>query len=222
MSGQRDSASPEVLNRVRRSLGRPKSEALVEAIPAFPEGVLRPQITLANRIEARDRFIQELEAISGCASLQTETGLEEALRQLVHQERIQRAAAWQTPGLQRLEIEVHLRRLGVEVIPPQAPYRTLATCDLGVTEVDFAIPETGTLGLFSSPEKPRQVSLLPRVHLAILTPGTIFTDLRSALQLAKGNRYLVLITGPSRTADIELKLTLGVHGPQRVVAWVIQ
>ena len=65
------------------------------------------------------------------------------------------------------------------------------------------------------------VSLLPRVHLAIFTPAVLRTDLHQALASAKGAGYSVFVTGPSRTSDIELTLTLGVHGPKALYAWVL-
>jgi L-lactate dehydrogenase complex protein LldG len=111
--------------------------------------------------------------------------------------------------------------LGVELVSPQAGMRAVAECDLGVTGVDAALPETGTLLLRSSPEKPRVVSLLPRIHLAILRPSALRADLHQAFAEVKGDGYVVLVTGPSRTADIELTLTLGVHGPKSLYAWLL-
>jgi L-lactate dehydrogenase complex protein LldG len=90
-----------------------------------------------------------------------------------------------------------------------------------VTGADGALPETGTLLLQASPERPRVVSLLPRIHLAILTPRVFLPDLHQALAAARGSGYSVLVTGPSRTADIELALTLGVHGPKTLVVWIL-
>ena len=83
------------------------------------------------------------------------------------------------------------------------------------------LPETGTIGLLSSTEKPRAVSLLPRVHLAIVTPAALRADMHQVFAEAKSSNYLVFITGPSRTADIELNVTLGVHGPRNLYVWMI-
>ena len=97
----------------------------------------------------------------------------------------------------------------------------VAECELGVTGVDVALPETGTLLLRSSPEKPRVVSLLPRVHLAILRRAALRADLHQVFSEVKQDGYCVLISGPSRTADIELTLTLGVHGPKALYVWLL-
>jgi L-lactate dehydrogenase complex protein LldG len=97
----------------------------------------------------------------------------------------------------------------------------MALCDLGITEADYLLPETGTLVLRSSAVKPRGVSLLPRVHLAIVRPEMLRADMHQVFAEAKDHHYLVFITGPSRTADIELTVTLGVHGPKNLYVWML-
>jgi L-lactate dehydrogenase complex protein LldG len=149
-----------------------------------------------------------------------EIELDVAVKDLVTEQEIRRAALWETAGLKRLRLAERLAACGVEIAPPGADKHQLAVCDLGVTEVDFALPETGTLGLLSSPEKPRAVSLVPRVHLAILAPAVVYADLHQVFAEAKKHDYLIFITGPSRTADIELTTTLGVHGPKGLYVWV--
>jgi L-lactate dehydrogenase complex protein LldG len=111
--------------------------------------------------------------------------------------------------------------MGVEVVSPYASNREVAECELGITGADFALPETGTLGLRSSIERPRTVSLLPRVHLALIQATCLRADLHQVLDEAKHDGYFVFITGPSRTADIELTLTVGVHGPKTLIVWVL-
>ena len=97
----------------------------------------------------------------------------------------------------------------------------MALCDLGITEADYLLPETGTLVLTSSTEKPRAVSPLPRVHLAIVRPEMLLADIHQVFAEAKDGNYRVFITGPSCTADIELTVTLGVHGPKNLYVWVV-
>jgi L-lactate dehydrogenase complex protein LldG len=147
--------------------------------------------------------------------------LQSALAELVKAEAVQKATLWATPDLRAWDVGGRLRALGVELVSPQADTRLVAECDLGVTGVDAALPETGTLLLRSSPEKPRVVSLLPRVHLAILRPSALRADLHQAFAEVRGDGYVVLITGPSRTADIELTLTIGVHGPRSLYVWLL-
>jgi len=96
----------------------------------------------------------------------------------------------------------------------------LFTFDVGITSAQAGIAETGTLVLDSSQERNRLVSLIPPVHIAILDASKIFLTLGETLAALEGGPELspaiTFITGPSRTADIELTLTLGVHGPQEL------
>ena len=109
----------------------------------------------------------------------------------------------------------------MDLVSPNADKHEMAKCDLGITEADFLLPETGTLVLRSSAEKPRAVSLLPRVHLAIVRAEMLRADMHQVFAEAKDKNYLVFITGPSRTADIELTTTLGVHGPKNLYVWMV-
>ena len=180
-----------------------------------------PPRTPGSPDEELDLLLREITALSGVTRRVTEADLDAALQALVREQGVRRATLWDTPDLTGLRIGARLQALGVEVVPAGAGKRALAECDLGVTEVDFALPETGTLALLSSPQKPRAVSLLPRVHLALLRPAALRADLHDVFAEAKNQDYLVFITGPSRTADIELTLTIGVHGPQALYVWAL-
>jgi L-lactate utilization protein LutC len=92
-----------------------------------------------------------------------------------------------------------------------------ATADVGITSVDYALADTGTLVLLSSPREARMISLLPPAHIAVVPRARILTGLDELFSLlpnpADSTSSMVLITGPSRTADIEQILVRGVHGP---------
>ena len=95
---------------------------------------------------------------------------------------------------------------------------------LGITGVDYAVAETGSVVLLPSPQLSRLTSLLPPVHLAIVRPQEVLGTLedlfllRGLARLDEGRMapYLNFITGPSRTADIEQQIVIGVHGPREV------
>lgn len=93
--------------------------------------------------------------------------------------------------------------------------------EIGLTGCEAALAETGTLAMVSSAGKPRTASLLPYVHVAVIRGGDILTGMGDFFERFRNRAellpYLVFITGPSRTADIELSLTLGVHGPGKVI-----
>jgi len=95
----------------------------------------------------------------------------------------------------------------------------------GITSADYALADTGTLVLLSSPEEARTISLLPAAHLAVVPRRRILTgldELFSRLERpADQTSSMVLITGPSRTADIEQILIRGVHGPGEIHVIVV-
>jgi L-lactate dehydrogenase complex protein LldG len=102
--------------------------------------------------------------------------------------------------------------------------RDQAEAEVGVTGCHAAIAETGSLALLSGPGSSRTVSLLPPLHVALVRPQDLcftmgeFFDSHAA-KIAEASSC-TFVTGPSRTADIELSLTIGVHGPGRVVVIV--
>ncbi len=91
---------------------------------------------------------------------------------------------------------------------------------IGVTGVFCAIAETGTLVLASGPDTPASVSLLPETHIAVVSQVVIVPTLEDAWDRLRAAatmpRAVNLVSGPSRTADIEQTVTLGAHGPARV------
>lgn len=93
---------------------------------------------------------------------------------------------------------------------------------VGITGIFCAIAETGTLMLLSGPDTPASMSLLPETHVAILPADRIVQSMEDAwalLRKEKGQlpRAVNFVSGPSRTADIEQTVTLGAHGPYRVL-----
>jgi L-lactate dehydrogenase complex protein LldG len=103
----------------------------------------------------------------------------------------------------------------------RSPRKEQALADVGLTGCDAAIAETGSLAMISAPGRSRIVSLLPPAHIAIVTPDRLTFSMAEffaghAEPLGRA-ASCTFITGPSRTADIELTLTLGIHGPGRVV-----
>lgn len=212
MSEQSRSA---ILGAIRNALQRKSEDKLVERPP-----VVSPR-QAATQIEELQLLIHEIQKLSGHAQLISPNQIQAALSELVQTYQVKQAVLWDTPTLRQLEMAVKLEKLGVRVVLAHADKQVLAECDLGVTEADFALPETGTLGLLSNVEQPRLVSLLPRLHLAIVKPSALRADLHQVFAEAKSHSYMILITGPSRTSDIELTPTLGVHGPRDVHVWVL-
>ncbi|HEY3582535.1 MAG TPA: lactate utilization protein [Pyrinomonadaceae bacterium] len=156
----------------------------------------QPSLSLVND------FKRNLEAADGhCIIVHNEAELAEALKPI-------------TEG----------KKVATSDAPP--PTKDLFNFDVGITRAQAAIAETGTLVLDSSVEHNRLVSLVPPVHIAILEASRIYATLAEALaMLQSGDEVspaITFITGPSRTADIELTLTVGVHGPQQLYVFIIE
>ncbi len=95
-----------------------------------------------------------------------------------------------------------------------------AEASAGITSADYALSATGTLVMLSSPREARMISLLPPLHIAVIPASAILADLDELLTIlplpAQDTSSMVMITGPSRTADIEQILVRGVHGPGEI------
>jgi L-lactate dehydrogenase complex protein LldG len=204
-----------ILDNIRQSLGRTAQSTL-----SLRPAIYKPRLPESLDSET-ERFLNEVKKLSGISQKLTSFDIDSFLKTLVAEQNIRKATVWNTPYLQQLQITNYLTSHGVELVSPNASKHDMALCDLGITEADYLLPETGTLILYSSAEKPRAVSLLPRVHLAIVRPEMLRPDMHQVFAEAKEKNYLVFITGPSRTADIELTVTLGVHGPKNLYVWMV-
>jgi L-lactate dehydrogenase complex protein LldG len=174
------------------------------------------------------RMASEVEEVGGTAHLVDDlAGAQQALRGLLKQYGVTRALCWQHPLLDRLGLDELLTSEHVEQIShatlaaldQDAQRSQMISADLGISSVTHAIAETGTLSVASQPGQERLASLLPPVHVAVITSDQILPDLLDLFTRLEESgpeslpSNLTLITGPSKTGDIELQLTTGVHGP---------
>jgi len=205
-----------ILNKVRTALGRSSSR---EPAPAPPARLAIPEWGPEERWR---RFACALEKLGGKAVL---AGDGAEARQYVAQLTCGRPAV--------ASLSPFLESCGIDELPgvrrrfrDAAELRAAcAAAEFGITGADYALAETGTLALFSSREEARLISLLPPVHVALLPASRLLTGLDELLGLvpdpAGVSSALVLITGPSRTADIEQILVRGVHGPGEIHVIVV-
>jgi L-lactate dehydrogenase complex protein LldG len=209
----------EFLQRIRRRLtpGEP---------PAHPGPLTGPARTLP--VDLLGEFEQRLTRVGGQVHRPDGVIATRLLvRDIITGRNSRHAILSDHAPLRELELEGLLTRLGLVVtavsaereISPAALKEIAAGADVGLTGAEYAIAASGTLVLAASAGHPRSVSLLPPLHLAFLRPEQLLPDL-AALVAALRRDYpaglpsgLALVTGPSRTADIEQTLSIGVHGP---------
>lgn len=208
----------EILRAVQMALAPFASSPL--EVP--PEARFAPR-QAKGRGEEAALLLKEVGLLSGKGRLiRSQQEFTAALAMVVEEEGIRKAAVSPHPLLEPYGLEQGLKELGVALLPPAASARELADCDLGVTVADAALPETGTIVLRTTLSQPDLLSLLPRVHLAVVSSENLLADLHHAFSLVKGDRHAVLVSGSSRTADIEKVLTLGVHGPKSFHLWCLE
>lgn len=192
------------LGRLRDALA--DAPALAGAHPPGPPPADVPPVRWApDAREPEARFAAALAAVR--ARLVPEAGLPEVLAEL------EVRTAVVTTDLVALPEGV--TRVGLEHV---------AEADAGVTAARAACAATGTLVLESSPEQPRLVSLLPRVHVAAVTRSTLVETAGDVLRRLGGAPLpsaLTLATGPSRSADINGEVVYGVHGPLAVLVVLV-
>lgn len=129
----------------------------------------------------------------------------------------QHHAVWaKCPFLDGVDREPLARISGVKF---DATRQLAAEAHVGISQVDWALADTGTLVQDATAIDKRLVSTLPWIHIALIATAGLRADMPSWLADAdpKQMGYLSMITGPSRTADIERVLTIGVHGPERLI-----
>jgi L-lactate dehydrogenase complex protein LldG len=116
-------------------------------------------------------------------------------------------------GVDLTEAEA-LRGLKFKVSRPLA-----SRAKFGISQMDWALADTGSLVQDQTAVEQRLVSSLPEIHVALVPTANILDGKVALFQkiTPRSSRYIAFISGPSRTADIERVLTIGVHGPQRLI-----
>ncbi|MFZ5905343.1 MAG: LUD domain-containing protein [Chloroflexota bacterium] len=112
--------------------------------------------------------------------------------------------------------ESALRQAGITITAAPDP-----AIRVGVTKALCGLADTGSVLIADGEGSPLQASLLPEVHIAVLRASQILPALENAIDMMKEARAAVFITGPSRTADIEMTLTIGVHGPKELIVLLV-
>lgn len=206
-------------------------ENLAAALPVGHEAAhtIATLPAVVDRESLVRQFSQELTMLGADVFLaRTADGARQYIRSVVQRHHAQRIALSAAPILSTLTVEALLVEEGTEVIllPPEGQSngleeykRQLMTADLGITGADAGLAESGTLVLRTGHTEGRLASLLPPVHLAIIKADQLLPGVAEFITQSEcppSTSAVIFITGPSRTADIELTLTVGVHGPKHL------
>ena len=215
-----------VLDAVRSALGR---SATVRPLPLDP--FIEPSVKIGiGALIAR--FTEEATAVRAQVYL-----MRDKLQLVAHIAEICRTVGATDVALSdsgfiaEINLSEQLAAQGFSVFAPEANsidhaqmVARLANCGVGLTAADYAIAETGTIVLSSDERNALLVSLLPPVHIALIRSSQITASLDEVIKeignerigCSDPSRSVTMITGPSRTSDVELVLSIGVHGPKEL------
>lgn len=181
------------------------------------------------------RFGEELRALTGVMHHALSAAEAAAMVvEIAKQRGADRVLAWSDQSPDWPGLIAALAQAGIQVVTFEAPsdgaarrraFDAIEPIAVGVTGALAGLADTGSLVLSAGTDRSRMASLLPPVHIALLARSRVYATLPAFLAahpgIAATTSNLVLVTGPSRTADIELTLTHGVHGPREVHVIVI-
>jgi len=215
------SARENVLSRVRSALGKRERDAagLAAAEAIIAAHAQGPRPTLAgDRVERFIRRARDME--STVERISDRTAIPAAVARYLDQLQLPPALAAQKSHAgvcwpEFASLEWAAAGLKIEARPTKGDDR------LGITGVFCAIAETGTMVILTGPDAPTATALLPDTHVAVVPAARVVDGMEEAFALIRRERGQLpravnLISGPSRTGDIEQTIVLGAHGPFRV------
>jgi L-lactate dehydrogenase complex protein LldG len=218
----------EFLDRIRNSLRHTLLPAASPEHPGSFEGyTFQADAPVDQLIED---FSRELETLSGYVYTPKDRAeVFPIILKILRRHKAKRLIAWDETDLGLAGINAALAKAGFLIEPDYVPFNgvereeCLALLDgviVGLTGADAGLADTGTLALISGPGRGRLASLLPPVHIALLPAQRLYPSLPTFLasnpSAATQGSNLVFVAGPSRSGDIELSLSIGVHGPGEI------
>jgi L-lactate dehydrogenase complex protein LldG len=217
-----------VIGRIRQSLN---PGATAEAADARPEPQQITPAHAASADELRAQFIAALDGVGGHAidAVDQSAALAKII-ELMRSLNIRSVATGEGITTDSASAAAQLAGAGLQLVrvgehDGAALKERLAAIDAGLVEADYGIASTGTLAMVGMPQRPRSLSLLPPINIVMLRAARILPDLAAVLRAVGPQRIaahpMVLVTGPSRTADIEKRIVIGVHGPKELYVVII-
>ncbi len=219
-------AREQILGDIRKALGRAAGQPPRFEAPPLDSAELLPAPTLRVPLSDGnlnvDLFGQKFENLGGrLFRVPNAAAVVPAIAELLTQKN---AVASNSPFLRKCGI-TGLPQVHAGFTDREELKAACAGADIGITSVDYALAATGSFVMLASPNEARLISLLPPAHIAIFPRSLILANLDELLTIlprpADQTSSMVLITGPSRTADIEQILVRGVHGPGDIYAVIV-
>lgn len=186
-----------------------------QKIPLQQDEVVNENFYELFKTKAEELTVKVLRAAS---SKEAADLIIEQIRQL----QVQKVASIPLTIVDARELETYAPSVGVD-FSRELNRDKIEQADMGISEFDLGIAQLGCIVQDASDLHTRLVSMLPPIHLALLRTAALVESFADALEVIekayKGNipPYLSFITGPSKTADIERELTIGVHGPEKLI-----
>jgi L-lactate dehydrogenase complex protein LldG len=213
----------EVMESVRHALGRTTRLGSVPPPPTIPDSIAR----LVNAdVDLPQRFAKNAAELKMLVSIVSANEVVEQLIAFLRENKIQRVVLPVSKLLDSLDLVFQLRKAGFDAHRwDQTTLDESYEFDCGITDATYAVAETGSVVIRFSPDHPRCISLVPMYHVAILEPQIFLPDMLDLMdRLAKDGcaNGVCMISGPSKTADIEMNVVTGVHGPNVVKAFILQ
>ncbi|MGH9879936.1 MAG: LutC/YkgG family protein [Pyrinomonadaceae bacterium] len=222
----------DVLDDVRRALGRSETLTPLPLGPFVDPPLEEEGTTLVNRFTAEAVSlgckVYQVDTVKALADRVAEICTEAGAREIVLSDAVLLQELSLSSKLQQDRFSInHVREFSKRSKEDLVAH--LAASSVGITAVDYAIAETGTIVLTSDEEQALLVSLLPPIHIAVLKSAQIkqsLTTVIEKLNVARMGREApcrsaTFITGPSRTSDVELTLSIGVHGPKELHLFIL-
>ena len=219
-----DSHEPTVIEKVRRALGRTKPLEQAPIPPIIDEPIAR---LIGADVNLPDLFATRATDMKMKVAVVSGADLVSQLIQFLRENNCKKLALSSSQLIERLNILPTLQAAGFDAkrwdqISLDEIYDGY---DCSITDVSYAVAETGSLVVEPSAAHGRALSLVPLVHVAIVEPKCILPDLLDLMKkLAEPEcprSNVILITGPSKTADIEMNVVTGVHGPNIVKIFLL-
>ena len=247
-----NSGQAEFLRKIKKAMGRHapdpvlKSDLFAETMPNATRTLLAriKERSVAERQKLLDILIDAARPINLKVTACPDAGsVSAALAELVREKAPEwgdqkSVAAWKHPLIESLNLPEILSEQHVPVFfadlqktDAENLRRRIIDSYIGITSADFCLADTATLVMRTRPGQARAVSLVPSIHVAVIELSQVIADLKELYALLKWDpqiskegltNCMTLISGPSKTADIEATMVHGAHGPREVYLFVIK